>query len=52
LCTKDKDKESKFDENNRVELQNIALLYIQERNNNNFVCTFFIIAINKENNNK
>jgi len=52
LCKEDKDKENKFDKNNKIELQNTALLYIQERDNNNFVCTFFIIAIDKEENNK
>jgi len=52
LCTKDENKENKFDENNKIELQNVALLYIQERNNNNFVCAFFIIAIDEEKNDK
>jgi len=52
LYTKDKDKENKFNKDNRIELQNIALLYIQERDNNNSIYAFFVIAIDKEENKK
>jgi len=51
LYIEDKDRKNKNNKNNRVELQNITLLYIQERDNNNFVYIFFI-AIDKEENNK
>jgi hypothetical protein len=50
LYIEDKNKESKFNKNNKIELQDIALLYIQEKDNNNFVYAFFIIVINKEEN--
>lgn len=42
-----KDKKNKFEKNNKVELQNTSLLYIEEENNNNLICAFLIIIINK-----
>jgi len=52
LYIEDKDNVNEFDKNNKIKFQDIALLYTQKRDNNNFIYAFFIIVINEEENNK